>query len=102
MTRMNGVDLNLFPFDYDLTWFGLFMDAECRIYSRYGGRDAASPEGRLSGKGLLHVMDEVLKLHAAARKDKLPPVKRPAPRLPDELPRMKDVLNGNKDGCIHC
>jgi len=102
MTRMNGVDLNLFPFDYDLTWFSFFMDAELGIYSRYGGRAADSAEGRISAKGLLYVMDEVLKLHSAVKDNIVPSRKRQSPRLADELPGMKTLLEGHKDGCIHC
>jgi hypothetical protein len=48
ITRMNRVDLNLLPFDYGLTGMELFMDADGRTYSRFGGRDASSAEGRLS------------------------------------------------------
>ena len=41
-------DLNVFEFDYDLTWMGFFLDGAGRELGRYGGRDALSAEGRSS------------------------------------------------------
>ena len=37
---MNGVNLNQFQFEYDLTWMAFLQDAEGRTYTRYGGREA--------------------------------------------------------------
>src|SRR5262245_25720837 len=97
---MNGVDLNQFPFEYDLTWMAFFQDADGRTYARYGGRDADSAEGRLSVRGLRHTMDQVLAAHKAA--PKAPPPKRPPARRPEDIPTMPALLKGHKDGCVHC
>ena len=40
LVRITGVDLRLFEFDYDLTWFAFFLSADGAVYGRYGGRDA--------------------------------------------------------------
>src|SRR5262245_50718631 len=60
---MNRVDLARFEFDYDTTWHGFFLDADLNIYSRYGGRDEASADGRQSKESLLTTMGEVLEVH---------------------------------------
>lgn len=100
IVRMNGVDLNLFRFDYDLTWMAFFLNADGRVYARYGGRDADSAEGRISRDGLLHAMREVLRLHQTDGARKLLP---PAPpRRPEELNLLKGLGRRNSQACIHC
>jgi hypothetical protein len=90
---MNEVDIGLFQFDYDLTWMAFFLDANERIYSRYGGRDAQSAEGRVSVAGLKHTMRRVLEQHRQ-------PVRvTPAPRKP-VLPG--DLFAAKGKGCMHC
>jgi serine protease Do len=93
---MNDVDLALFQFDYDLTWMSFFLDADQRIYSRYGGRDAQSDEGRLSTRGLKVAMRRVLDLHRQAQRTKTKP---PEPRKP-QLPR--DLFPIKENSCLHC
>ena len=70
--KIAGADLSRFEFDYDLTWFGFFLNADETIYGRYGGRDAKSAERRISLTGLRYAMDKALETH------KKPPAKRPA------------------------
>ena len=53
---MNGVNINLFQFDYDLTWMAFFMDAHDGIYARYGGREDHDAESHLTKPSLLRVM----------------------------------------------
>ncbi|MBY0528489.1 MAG: PDZ domain-containing protein [Gemmataceae bacterium] len=102
IVKLNGANLNLFRFDYDLTWMSFFLDADGRVYSRYGGRDATSAESRLSAAGLLFTMKEVLRAHKDAQTKKLPPVKVPPPSTPDELPMIAARLKQNAGQCIHC
>src|SRR5262249_942514 len=63
MTYLRGVNLSLFRYDYDLTWMGFFLDADGRVYSRYGSRDAGSADSQNSAEGLLYTMQEVRRLH---------------------------------------
>ena len=100
IVRMNGVDLNQFRFDYDLTWMGFFLSADGRVYARYGGRDADSADGRISRDGLLHAMREVLRLHEADGARKLPPSL--PPRRSEELTMLKGLSERNPQACIHC
>ena len=60
---MNGVDLARFEFDLDTTWQAFFLDRDLNIYSRYGGRDENSADGRQSNASLLVTMREVLEVH---------------------------------------
>ncbi len=84
---MNGVDLNLFRFEYDLTWMAFFMDAADHFYARYGGREDAGAESHLTQKSLARTMRQALDLHA--RKAVLKTRSKPRPktfRTPEEIP----------------
>lgn len=100
---MNGVDLARFEFDYDTTWQAFFLDADLGVYSRYGGRDETSADGRLSKESLLTTMREVLDVHSrrsgqAERTDfDLHP--RPSKATtPEDIPLLKAA----HQGCVHC
>src|SRR5262245_9123051 len=100
---MNGANINLFQFDYDLTWMSFFMDANDRFYTRYGGREDSGPETQLTKKSLLRVMRQMLDLHKA--KQVQTSKHEPAPRetvTPEDLPSMKVMMAGRKNACIHC
>jgi len=100
IVRMNGIDLNQFRFDYDLTWMAFFLSAEGRIYCRYGGRGPESAEGRISKEGLLHAMKEVLRIHKEP--DDPAPARPLPPRRVDALPPISDRLKIRPDSCVHC
>lgn len=101
IVRMNDVDFNFFKHDFDLTWMGYFMNADGRIYARYGGRTSAAADARLTKAGLLHTMNEVLRVHqegAAAP----PGIKPAAPQTAKELPMFAGLMKVNPKACIHC
>jgi hypothetical protein len=88
------VDLRLFDFDHDLTWYAFLLNADETVYGRYGGRDAADAEARLSLKGLRYAMAQALEAH------KTPPEPQPRPGKPV---RVEDfAAAANHRGCIHC
>jgi hypothetical protein len=93
LTRLSGLDLRIFDFDYDLSWFVFLMNAEHTIYARYGGRDAADAEARISLNGLNAALRAGLEIH------KSPP---PAVKRPGAAKRVEDIVTGRKQGCIHC
>src|SRR5688572_22764424 len=90
MQSMNGVNLNLFQFERDLTWMSFFMDANDRFYARYGGREDSGAESHLTQKSLLRTMNEVLDLHRKGqpREGAVPP----APRTPEDIPTMTPMI----------
>jgi hypothetical protein len=101
LPRIDGSDLNLFEFDYDLTFFVFFANAEERIYGRFGGRDEKDADSRMSLKGLHHAMEAALETHERLTKaNELAPPKRDKPKF------IRDVASGGRlgggRGCFHC
>jgi hypothetical protein len=96
LTRVDNEDLNLFEFDYDLTMMTFFLNADGKVYARYGGRDGESADSRQSLEGLRYTMASVLEMHG--REQKLF-----APRSPD-APKSVRELGGFRRGgrCMHC
>jgi serine protease Do len=91
--------LNLFEFDYDLTFMVFFLNAEEQVHGRYGGRDAKGPEARLSPAGLHYAMKAALDTHQSKAKETeaiLP--KREELKIGDGEIRRKLGLGR----CIHC
>lgn len=99
---MNGVNIELFRFDYDLTWMAFFMNADETIYARYGGREDDHAESHLNKESLVRVMQAVLTLHRqrGAAKPGEPGAK--PKRTPEDLPVMKEIIPRRPHGCIHC
>ncbi len=98
LLRITGMDLNLFEFDYDLTWMSFFLNAEEKILGRYGGRDARGPDERNSLAGLRYALERALATHQQAPTAK-PPARPAKPRLVEEYPRARKLRQGQ---CIHC
>jgi len=101
---MNGVNIDLFQFEYDLTWMGFFMDAEDRFYARYGGREDAEAESHLNKQSLLATMRQVVELHRQGRTQmgRYEPTPK-STRTPEDIPTMGPMMARRKDNkCIHC
>lgn len=98
LVNMRGVDLNVFDFDFDLTWAAFFLSADGRIYGRFGGRDAESPDKYLTLAGLKYAMRQALATHEKAPRDR--PAGGDKPAVTAEhyaaAKRMK------AEACIHC
>jgi serine protease Do len=90
---MNDVNLRLFQFDYDVTWFSFFLGSDERVYGRYGGRDSKSCDARLSVAGFKHTMKLVLDEHKRSQKED-PPV---AP-----VAFQREVFQISPRSCVHC
>ena len=88
------MDLRRFEFDHDLTWYAFLLNADETIYGRYGGRDAADAEARLSLKGLRFALERALEAHQTS----------PAPQPPAGPPVRAEEYAAAKrhKGCIHC
>lgn len=98
LVRITGMDLRLFEFDYDLTWAAFLLNADEKIYGRYGSRDASGPDSRNSLAGLRYSMEAAL---AAHRRE--PPGQTYPPR-PGKPLRAEDypAARAQGRGCIHC
>ena len=104
MQSMNGVNLNQFPFDYDLTWMAFFQDDRGRTYTRYGGREDEEAESHLNRDSLVAVMQRVLQLH---QRRQVQPVNAYEPaagsvHTAEDIPPMKTMLARREVKCIHC
>jgi len=95
---MRGVDLDLFDFDYDLTWMGFFLNADGTVYGRYGGRDAASAESRVSLAGLRYAMEAALARHRRMETHPSPSETKP-PRTVEQYPATRRLP---ERACVHC
>jgi serine protease Do len=95
---MLDVDINLFKFDWDLTWAGFFMNAQGYIYARYGVRKEQNGETTVSLAGLRDTMKQALELHKKEFR-KSPPAW--TPLTIQELPSFKKDPQAPK-GCAHC
>lgn len=97
LTRMRGVNLALFDFDYDLTWMGFFLSADGTVYGRYGGRDPESADSRVSLAGLRYAMEAALARHRrGSERPREPAV---APRTVEQLPAARRL---GERACVHC
>jgi serine protease Do len=94
LTRIENVDLNLFEFDFDVTFMVFFLNAERKVYGRYGGRDSESADDRQSLKGLNCAMQSVLRMHK--REGKVF-----APKSGDTPYILKEIPGPRRD-CLHC
>lgn len=114
MVKANGMDLNQFQFDYDLTFAAFFLNAEMTIYGRFGSRSERKDATKdMSIEGLRKAMDGALELHrqypanrASLAGKKGPPAKFP---VPEEYPSLKGKYTSSLDyegkivaSCIHC
>lgn len=102
---MNGQNIGLFQFEYDLTFMAFFMDDNDRFYARYGGREDDHAESHLSKESILRTMRVVLELHKEnkVQTSRYEP-KESLARTPEDVPGLTKMLERRKPGnrCIHC
>ncbi|HVR75221.1 MAG TPA: PDZ domain-containing protein, partial [Planctomycetota bacterium] len=101
VVNMAGVDLNVYRFDYDLTFAALLMNGDGTIYHRFGTRDHSSATSRLTMEAFVDLLRETLEDHALYEKAPSPPA--PLPRRTIEgIPPMARKLQKKKIDCFHC
>jgi serine protease Do len=93
---MRGLDLHVFEFDYDLTWFALMLSPDGSVLGRFGGRDADTPGKYHSLKGLRHALEQALVAH---RHGEIPPPKSAPAVRADDYPA---AVRLTAKACIHC
>jgi S1-C subfamily serine protease len=73
-----------------------FLNAQEKVYARYGGRDAENPDKRQSLAGLHYTMQSVLQMHEGAEKTF-------APRSKEAPYILRQVFDQRGLGhCMHC
>jgi hypothetical protein len=97
LVNMRGVNLNVFDFDYDLTWAAFLMNAEEKVYGRFGGRDTGSPDHYLTLAGLKYALRNALAAHRQEPNGK--PAAEPTART---VERYAAAGRLKPNACIHC
>ncbi len=92
------LDLNIFDFDYDLTWMAFFLNADGKVYGRYGGRDGTSATSRLSLQGLRYAMSAALAKHRQQGGGNTGGTAR-SPFFAENIP---GITQFKTDSCVHC
>lgn len=99
--RMDNVDLGLFDYDrYNALYF-FILNADERIYMRYGGRDSVSQDSYLNLSSLELALQKGLELHAEDQQGKLPHAARPKPVSAREMPLLVERTFA-KGNCVEC
>ncbi len=99
---MSGVNINLYQFDYDLTFAALLMNADGTVYHRYGTRIADDASSRLSMKAFSRLLLDSLEDHREYMKNPSPPPPK-RPLVIEEIPSMaKRLKQKQKIDCFHC
>jgi serine protease Do len=108
---MQGIDLELFQFDYDLTFAVLFLNADRTIYGRFGTRFGVRSQQmtHISLAALGKSMARALDLHRAypGNKTQLQGHTGPVPnlRVPEDWPNLKKRVAAGpatRKNCLHC
>jgi serine protease Do len=97
LLKIQGYDLNLFEFDYDLTWAVFFMNPSGKIYGRFGGRDGKGPDERNTLEGLHFAMTAALAEHR-----KNPNARPDTPAKAPFYVENSPIAKAQYRGCIHC
>jgi serine protease Do len=101
VTRMDDVDIALFERDWNNTLYFFMLDADERIYMRWGGRDARGPYAYLDLNSLENALAQGLELHRLNKAGGLPAFERPKPRFPKEIPPLVERTFARRQ-CVEC
>jgi len=101
ITRMDHVDIGLFDYDRNNTLYFFLMNADERIYMRYGGRDAASPDTYLNLGSLELALKQGLELHRRNQQAEPTPAERPPPLFPRDIPLLVERTFA-QHRCVEC
>ncbi|MCA8970715.1 MAG: hypothetical protein KDC95_13055 [Planctomycetes bacterium] len=114
MVYANGTDLTMFQFDNDLTFAAFFLNADRKIYGRYG--TLPSPRSGIAGvsqRGFIAAMQGALELHRAYPANEASLADKRGPKSPVAVPEDFDDLVEYQNriewstravarSCMHC
>ena len=101
---MNGVDLQLFQFDYDQTWAAFFMNPDGAIYGRYGTRAGGKTNAttHISIASLKKSMQRALELHRGYPANKAEFAGKSGGPVDFRFVEDSPVKNRKEAHCVHC
>jgi hypothetical protein len=114
VVHANGLDLNLFQFDYDQSFAAFIMNGDKTVYGRFGTRSHRTrSEDDVSIEGFAEALEAGLKIHAAYPGNRAElvgkqPQTRPPYATPEQFPQLNKYAskldyNGKvAASCIHC
>jgi hypothetical protein len=114
IVQANRLDLQLFQFDYDLTFAVFFLNADRTVYGRYGNRSShREAETDISLEGFREAMRAALRLHEGyPANEKFLRGKQPKKinqQTPDDFPSLRGKFNLTLNyggqvskSCMHC
>ena len=111
LIQTNGLDLNVFQYDFDMSWAAMFLNADMTVYGRYGSRNTGgkdSSDGLLSLPAFKKAAERALKLHAAYPTNKAELAAKtgakPEYATPTQIPGLTDrpASATERRQCIHC
>jgi serine protease Do len=95
---MRGLDLDLFEFDYDLTWVALLFDPDGTVLGRFGGRDADTPGKYHSLPAVRYSLEQAWDRFQHRETTKQPRAATPAKRVEQYAAAQRF----SKNACFHC
>src|SRR5262245_47066023 len=99
---MEGVDLELFQFDYDQTWAAFFLNAGGTIYGRFGTRAGRGHDSttHISAASFRKSMERALEAHRGypGNREQFAGKRGPEP----EYAVAEKIPNLEKHHCVHC
>ncbi len=96
--NMANVDVGKFEFDFDTTFAVMVLNKDGQVISRYGGRDATSPESFITLPSLQKALERSLELHEKAQKGEVELPKALKSRAAESYPFIAKVAAR----CVHC
>lgn len=101
--KANGLDLDLFQFDYDQTWCVMFLNADRTIYGRYGTRASVRNNAatHIAVAGFKKAMERALAVHEGYPANKAQLAGHTGPKATFATPEANPArFKGGE--CIHC
>jgi serine protease Do len=111
LIQTNNIDLNLFQYDYDMSWSAMFLNSDLTVYGRYGSRNAGgkdNSDGLLSITAFRKAAERALALHAAYPANKSQLAAKTGPpseyRSSTQIPGLTDrpAVAAERRNCVHC
>ncbi len=101
ITRMDDVDLGLFDYDRHNPLYYFILNADERIYMRYGGRDSQSENSYLDLNSLELALQQGLELDRLQQQGQLAKAERPKPFFAREIPLLVQ-RTFKQNSCVEC
>src|SRR5262245_16799976 len=98
---MDNTDIALFDRDWNNAIYFFLLNADERMYMRYGGRDADSADTYLDMSSLELALQQGLALHKRYQAGDLKLPERPKPMYPREIPLLVQRTYARRQ-CVEC